>query len=102
MYDMFESRDAPTFLRCGHAMHSSCFKKFAKKSINCPLCQKGIIKNDDYNAYVQNEIDKVKMPEELQRKVMILCNECNEKCENDFHFFGVKCLSCGSFNTKLI
>lgn len=44
------------------------------------------------------------MPQELRdKKVDVLCNECLFKTKDaSFHFMGVKCGSCGSFNTKMM
>jgi hypothetical protein len=43
MDDMHSSTKTSQFLRCGHMMHSSCFKKYYMTSIMCPTCRKSII-----------------------------------------------------------
>jgi hypothetical protein len=36
-------------------------------------------------------------------KVNVLCNECLHKTmDAPFHFYGIKCEKCGTFNTKKI
>ena len=40
---MFTSRDPPTFLRCGHSMHSKCYNSYLKRNIACPICRKCVI-----------------------------------------------------------
>jgi RING finger/CHY zinc finger protein 1 len=43
------------------------------------------------------------MPEELKNyMVEILCNECLAKSEVRFHYYGVKCKKCNSYNTKIL
>ena len=42
MMDMQNSIKEISFMRCGHAIHSSCFKEYCKSSIACPLCKKSL------------------------------------------------------------
>ena len=30
----------------------------------------------------------------------IYCNDCENKSTTQFHFYGLECKSCGSFNTQ--
>jgi len=40
------------------------------------------------------------MPGDLRRVVNIMCNDCESKSSNrPWHFLGVQCVSCRSFNT---
>ena len=50
------------------------------------------------------ESTKDNLPAELKdKKVDILCNECLTKTKDaPFHFFGIKCQNCGTYNTKMI
>jgi len=46
------------------------------------------------------DIAEQPMPEDLRRKVHILCNDCDVRSDDqDWHFLGARCTSCGSFNT---
>jgi hypothetical protein len=38
----------------------------------------------------------------LKYTVTVYCNDCNIETENDFHFLGIECTNCYSFNTTLI
>lgn len=38
----------------------------------------------------------------LKYIVRIYCNDCNIESENDFHFLGIECKNCNSYNTTLI
>lgn len=46
------------------------------------------------------DIELQPMPADLARVVNILCNDCETKSENrSWHFLGVQCPGCTSFNT---
>lgn len=46
------------------------------------------------------DIEMQPMPEDLARVVTIHCNDCEVKSENcNWHFLGVQCPGCESFNT---
>lgn len=46
------------------------------------------------------DIDMQPMPVDLARVVNIMCNDCEVKSEHrDWHFLGVQCPGCSSFNT---
>jgi RING finger/CHY zinc finger protein 1 len=34
-------------------------------------------------------------------KVLVLCNDCDQKTESPFHYLGAKCTPCGSYNTTV-
>jgi len=49
---------------------------------------------------LDQEIAQTPMPEELQAlKMQILCKDCSQKTEATYHFYGLKCSACGSYNT---
>ncbi|KAL0336926.1 UNVERIFIED_CONTAM: E3 ubiquitin-protein ligase RZFP34 [Sesamum calycinum] len=53
---------------------------------NCPVCF---------------EVASTPMPEMYQNKmVWILCNDCGETSEVNYHIVAQKCLNCNSYNTK--
>eukprot|EP00551_Chaetoceros_affinis_P018862 CAMPEP_0203740354 /NCGR_PEP_ID=MMETSP0092-20131115/49603_1 /ASSEMBLY_ACC=CAM_ASM_001090 /TAXON_ID=426623 /ORGANISM="Chaetoceros affinis, Strain CCMP159" /LENGTH=74 /DNA_ID=CAMNT_0050626755 /DNA_START=233 /DNA_END=457 /DNA_ORIENTATION=- len=48
------------------------------------------------------EIQSQPMPADLARTVDIWCNDCEVKSEGrDWHFLGVQCPNCRSFNTAV-
>lgn len=52
---------------------------------------------------LEQEIENTVMPAEYRdKKISILCNDCSEKSEVPFHILGAKCLSCNSYNTRLL
>jgi RING finger/CHY zinc finger protein 1 len=92
-------------LPCGHLIHTACMQGLT--DINCPVCGMAMQKmSAQQNAHIQQLIDstKDKLPEEVKNhKVNILCNECLHKTNDaPFHFYGIKCGNCGTFNTKMI
>jgi len=102
--DMFSSRQAPQDLPCGHAIHAHCFRKLAGFDYRCPVCKKTVVSRASmaaaWNARAR-DIAMQPMPPDLARKVHIMCNDCEIKSENcDFHFLGVQCPKCNSFNTQ--
>ena len=49
------------------------------------------------------EINNTPLPDEYKDKdVEILCNDCEQKSTVKFHFYGLKCKSCCSYNTTQI
>jgi len=49
------------------------------------------------------DIAQQPMPDDLKRKVTILCNDCETKSDDqDWHFLGARCPDCGSFNTNTV
>lgn len=93
------------FIRCGHAMHISCYEKHIKSSFTCPICKKTW---RDMN-YIFRRLDKkVKedwknMPEEYRNKVAsVLCQDCQKVSEAKYHFIYHKCGLCSSYNTRMV
>lgn len=90
--------------KCHHFAHAECIQLALKNNnYKCPLCRKSMI-DMQYNWFVlDTEILLHPLPEELNKKVDILCYDCENKTENiDWHFIGIKCGNCGSYNTSKI
>lgn len=101
---LFDTPDQTiTNLKCGHWMHTLCFRNYVKHNYICPLCSKSLIDNSQMNAYMDQKIAATPMPEEYKDKMVnILCNDCGAKNLVNFHFFGLKCPECSGYNTKQI
>ena len=99
---LFTSTKVTSTMKCGHIIHTKCFDEMIKnKNYKCPSCNKLIVELDD--EYLDEVVNSVQMPDEFKDlKVKILCNECQEKSEIQFHFYGLKCGKCGSYNTVRI
>jgi len=103
MNDLHESRAGAHFLRCGHAMHAKCFVQYAMTNIACPLCKKSMVDPKNFEAHYDDQINGMQMPEEYKDvKMLIMCNDCFQRSEVNFHIVGGKCKNCKSYNTSRI
>ena len=87
----------------GHAIHAHCFRKLAGFDYRCPICKKTVVSQQSMAAAWEaraRDIAEHPMPSDLQRVVDIMCNDCEVKSTNrQWHFLGIQCPSCSSFNT---
>ncbi|KAL7535438.1 hypothetical protein ACHAXR_006495, partial [Thalassiosira sp. AJA248-18] len=101
--DLFSSRDASHELPCGHAIHWHCFRELASHDSRCPMCKKTAETHErmkpTWDAMAMG-ISLQPVPPELCKVVTIKCNDCEEMQHNRaWHFLGVQCRNCESFNT---
>ena len=90
-------------LKCGHSIHTECFKE-AIKSHNyyCSLCKKSIVDLTQYWEMVDEHLNNQTMPDEYNNWTSdILCNECETKSTTKYDFVYHKCINCSGFNTVL-
>jgi RING finger and CHY zinc finger domain-containing protein 1 len=99
---LFDSVKEINILKCGHVIHKDCLLEYSKYNYKCPLCNKSMFNMENYFNILENEINTVSIPEEFRKKVDILCNDCGDRSNIDFHFAGLKCNNCNSFNTQII
>jgi hypothetical protein len=91
-------------LPCGHAMHSHCFREWARTSYTCPVCRRSA---GDMRAFFEMvdallARDAAAMPPDLAARTQAAaCNDCGWRGETAFHFVYHKCGGCGSYNTTL-
>jgi RING finger/CHY zinc finger protein 1 len=102
--DMFSSRQSPVELPCGHAIHVHCFRSLTSYGDSrCPICKKTVVNCEDMIVAWRSrarDIEAQPMPSDLSRIVDVLCNDCEVRsCNRSWHFLGVQCLACLSFNT---
>jgi len=103
MDDLFQSTLPIIKMKCEHFIHQSCLIEMLKTSYKCPYCSMSVIDMEYVNNIIENEVVNTPMPEEMKdMKAKILCNECHETDEVKFHVIGMKCPSCGSYNTRQI
>ena len=90
-------------LKCGHGIHQECLKNnLINGNMNCPLCKMSV--SDMNNLWEDLDEQILLQPMQLQYrryKANILCNDCLKETINNYHFIGVKCNNCGSYNTQL-
>lgn len=97
---MFTSTETVVFMLCGHSIHQSCYRQHTKTSYKCPTCARSIINMAAQFRILDTEIERQPMPEPYDRwRAIVVCNDCMAKSNVAFHFLGLKCTNCGSYNT---
>lgn len=97
---MFDSPLSVIFMECGHPIHKSCFDQYMATSYKCPLCSKSIVKMDALFLNLSNIIKEQPMPDDWKNvRSILLCNDCSAKSSTPFHFLGLRCENCNSYNT---
>ena len=103
--DLFSSRCPSHEMPCGHAIHWQCFRELTSFDTRCPICKKTAETNEQmasaWSAMAMG-IQLQPIPPEMTRVVHISCNDCGAKDEDRrWHFLGVQCQKCSSFNTTI-
>lgn len=103
--DLFSSRYASHEMPCGHAIHWHCFKELTSYDTRCPVCKKTAETADQMAATwsaMAMGIALQPVPADLARVVTILCYDCEQRdADRRWHFLGVRCVHCLSFNTTV-
>jgi len=103
MQDMFAATESSSVLACGHMLHQRCLRQLSQFKYTCPLCYKSFCDMTADFEMRDIDVENTPMPDEYKNtKIQILCNDCNEPSEVNFHVFGSKCQQCGSYNTRRI
>lgn len=98
--NMFASHKTVIFMDCGHSIHRTCFNEYMASSYKCPICSKSIVNMEALFTNLANIIREQPMPEEFENVTStILCNDCSAKCTTKYHFLGLRCQICRSYNT---
>ncbi|CAN6641230.1 hypothetical protein TRVA0_018S02036 [Trichomonascus vanleenenianus] len=97
---MFTSTETVVFMKCGHSIHQSCYLEHVKTSYKCPTCARSIVNMAAQFRILDQEIMVQPLPEPYdQWRCIIVCNDCSARSDVPFHFLGLKCANCGSYNT---
>jgi len=97
---MFTSNRPVAFMRCGHSIHESCFVEWCNASYKCPICSKSIANMESQFRRLDRHIEEQPMPEEYRdNRAYIFCNDCNSRSVTTYHWLGLKCALCESYNT---
>jgi RING finger and CHY zinc finger domain-containing protein 1 len=103
--DLFSSRFASHEMPCGHAIHWHCFQELISYDTRCPVCKKTAESPEDMAATWSTlavGIACQPVPPDLARVVNIICVDCEQTSSNRrWHFLGVRCNNCLSFNTSV-
>lgn len=125
---LFESQKSVVSLPCGHYMHGDCFKELMNSGYKCPVCSKSAVNMELQWRKLDEEIRLQPMPEDDEdlegllpltattgdaeqthgdvpqprrpREVFIGCNDCGRRSWTAFHWLGLKCHVCDSYNTN--
>ncbi len=97
---MFTSIYKVVVMPCGHSIHEKCYNEYVKQSYKCPICLMTIINMQAQFRILDIEISRQKMPNPYCNwRCVIYCNDCYAKDNVPFHFLGLKCCNCRSYNT---
>jgi Zinc-ribbon/Ring finger domain len=97
---MFSSPKTVIFTRCGHSIHQTCYKRHMESSFKCPICSRSLINMDLSFRNLDRAIEAQPMPPQfLDTRALINCNDCCAKSSVPYHWLGLKCAHCDSYNT---
>ncbi|KAE8354432.1 hypothetical protein BDV28DRAFT_130909 [Aspergillus coremiiformis] len=100
---MFTSPETVVFMRCGHSIHQRCLSEYSKNSYRCPICSKTITNMESTFRNLDRTIQSQPMPAEFNdTRTLIYCNDCGAKSVVKYHWLGLKCDMCESYNTAQI
>ncbi|KAI5813391.1 zinc-ribbon-domain-containing protein, partial [Pyronema omphalodes] len=98
---MFTSTQTVVFMTCGHSIHHKCYYEHMKTSYRCPTCARTIINMESQFRQLDVEIDAQPLPTPYDRwRCLISCNDCTARSNVPFHFLGLRCENCRSYNTS--
>ncbi|KAL4905690.1 hypothetical protein BDW74DRAFT_151807 [Aspergillus multicolor] len=97
---MFTSPETVVFMRCGHSIHQRCLSEYSKSSYRCPICSKTITNMEATFRNLDRTIQSQPMPADFKdTKAIITCNDCGTKSVVKYHWLGLRCDMCESYNT---
>lgn len=97
---MFTSPKPVVFMICGHSIHSACYIEHMQTSYKCPICSKSVVGMETQFRNLDRAIDNQPMPPQFQNTLaMVSCNDCYAKSAVKYHWLGLKCAICDSYNT---
>lgn len=100
---MFTSPKPLVFMPCGHSIHRKCYQEHEKTSYKCPICNKSFRNMESQFRNLDVAIQAQPMPPEFRdTKATVLCNDCCAKSTTKYHWLGLKCVICNSYNTAEI
>ncbi|CAL4073138.1 unnamed protein product, partial [Meganyctiphanes norvegica] len=99
--DIHTSRTVSHVPPCGHLIHRPCFQDLIKAGFYaCPTCGVSMVKMEELWSSLDQEIERTPMPTAYAKLFCnALCKDCHKEELTEFHILGLKCHSCGSYNT---
>jgi hypothetical protein len=87
-------------MACGHSIHKKCYDQHMMVSYKCPICNKSLANMESQFRNLDLAIQSQPMPPEFRdTTAVILCNDCSGKSTVRYHWVGLKCSICRSYNT---
>ncbi|PTB63818.1 zf-CHY-domain-containing protein [Trichoderma citrinoviride] len=97
---MFTSPKRVVFMNCGHSIHKKCYDQHLRTSYKCPICNKSLVNMEPQFRNLDLAILSQPMPPDFRdTKAKILCNDCSARSTVAYHWLGLKCSICRSYNT---
>lgn len=97
---MFTSHKGLVTERCGHMIHQDCRKEYIKTAYKCPICSKSIENMESQFRRLDKHLEEQPMPPEYRdTRAAILCNDCGTRMSTRYHWGGLRCEVCLSYNT---
>ncbi|KAI1118148.1 hypothetical protein F5Y14DRAFT_299530 [Nemania sp. NC0429] len=97
---MFTSPKPVCFMKCGHSIHRDCLDEYQKTSYKCPICSKSLFNMESQFRNLDLSIQAQPMPPEFKDLLaIVLCHDCSAKSSTMYHWLGLKCGVCESYNT---
>lgn len=97
---MHTSPHPVVFLPCMHGIHRHCYEEHMKTAYRCPICNKSAVNMETQFRNLDREIAEQPMPPQFRdTKAMVSCNDCYAKSAVMYHWLGLKCAICDSYNT---
>lgn len=102
---LFTSTSPVKYLRCGHLMHTSCFKRYCRDHMSCPVCSKSLEEItpvfERLDAQLATNWADSMPPEYRSARCDIFCLDCHQTSNTPYHFLYNKCPKCSSYNTRV-
>lgn len=97
---MFTSPRPVVFMTCGHSIHKRCYDQHMSVSYKCPICNKSLANMETQFRNLDVAIQGQPMPAEFRdTQALVLCNDCSGRSTVPYHWLGLKCRICLSYNT---
>ena len=72
-----------------------------ESSYKCPICQQTVVNMESQFRALDRHIERQPMPEGFRdTKALVGCNDCRAKSVSPYHWLGLKCQICDSYNTR--
>lgn len=87
-------------MKCGHSIHRKCYDALMETSYKCPICSQSLFNMETQFRNLDRAIESQPMPPQFQdTKATVSCNDCYARSLVKYHWLGLKCTVCDSYNT---